>query len=267
MTDISMVLMTCDEYEDTWWPFVTQLRSNWPEFNMPIYLGAESKIFSYPGFDIRCPLSKGRVYSQWSKRLLELLDKIESEYVLFSLDDFWLTDKVDNTEFQHVFTYIKSNRNIGFICLLHEDKLFLNQEQRKLIIESEFEDLNEWKKGLPFRITTQAGIWRKKYLIKLLRSHESAWFFETRATWRSKFCKERVLNVKHSILNYPVGGVIGGGMLYRDYLPLYNKNITSKCLSRGLIDFGAPKNYPAIKKGFMYYYSIFKSVLPKWCSM
>lgn len=265
MENISMILMTCDKYEDTWYPFVTQLKSNWSEFNMPIYIGTETKKFSYQGFDIRCPLANGPVYNQWSNRLLKLLQHIDSDYILFFLDDFWLSEKVDNIRFENALSCLKSNSDIGFICLLHEEKYYLKPEQRINIVESEFEEFNEWKKGLPFRITTQAGIWKKKYLMKILRSHESAWYFETRATWRSKYYKERVLNAKKSIFNYPIGGVIGGGKLYRDYLHLYPEDITSRCTHRGIINFGDIRQYPGImNKGLKYYISIIKSAMPKW---
>ena len=263
--NVSMVLMTCDKYEDTWNPFFSQLKVNWPEFNMPIYLGSETKTFSFLGFNINCPLSREEPIEQWSMRLLKLIDKIDTEYILFFLDDFWLSQKVDNNCFNKIFSYMQENNDIGFVCLLHEEKKFITINRETLITSSEYDELNEWKKGLPFRITTQAGLWKKSYLIKLLRAHESVWYFETRATWRSKFCKERVFNVKDNLLNYPVGGVIGGGKLYKDYLHLYPKEITDMCSERGLIDFcdSDKRRYPQNPKGIKYYWDLLLSALPK----
>lgn len=264
MNRISMILSSCDKYEDLWYPFCYQLVANWPEFNMPIYLGTESKHFSFTGLDIRCPLSGGEIYRQWSERLLQLLKKIDDEYILFMLDDFWLTEKVDVAKFNRVFSYMRDNKNIGFICLLHEEKFFLKGEIRDKITASEYEDLNEWKKGLPFRITTQAGLWRKKYLIKLLRSHESAWYFETRATWRSKFYHERVFDVKRDIITYPIGGFLGGGKCYKDYIHYYPNEILDIPLKRGVISYGATKSYPKEARGILYYWNLLKSITPKW---
>ena len=264
MDNISMVLMSCDKYEDAWYPFFHQLKANWPEFDMPIYLGTESKCFSYDGLDIRCPLAGGKEYRQWSERLLQLLKKIDSEFILFMLDDFWLTSKVDKDVFMRIKSYIENDRYIGFVCLLHESKSFATDEQRKKIVSSKYEDLVEWEKGLPFRITTQAGLWRKSFLVKLLRSHESAWYFETRATWRSKFCKEKVYNVKESLLSYPTGGFFGGGKCYKDYIGLYPSEILQEPLKRGTISFGETRSYPPKSKGVKYCWELVKSVWPKW---
>ena len=114
--NISLIVSSCDKYEDAWVPFFTQLKKFWPEFNMPIYLGTESKTFQFEGFDIHCPLANGPVYSQWSERLLKLLDYIDTEYVLFALDDFWLTAPVDNSRFEKIVSYMSSDRRMGFTC-------------------------------------------------------------------------------------------------------------------------------------------------------
>lgn len=260
--NICMVLSSCDAYEDAWTPFCRQLTKNWPEFTMPIYLGTESKRFTYPGLNIQCPLADGKIYKQWSERLVKLLKKIESEYILFMLDDFWLTEPVNTHAFNEVFEYMKSNSKIGFICLKNENQTapgqenFVNECDCKLLYESLY--------GRIFRITTQAGIWRKKYLLKLLRSHESAWYFESRANWRSRFYTERIFDVKETILKYPVGGFFWGGKCYRDYVHLYEADVIRECIEkRGLINFGGRREYPKFEKGFSYYWSIFKSVMPK----
>ena len=260
-----MIVSSCDNYEDTWNPFFTQLKRHWPDFSIPVYLSTENKKYEHPGFDIRCPLSKQKTYSQWSKRLLKLLNSVEEDFVLFMLDDFWLTDKVDTMSLNMLYSYINSNRLIGFICLKNEIKDYTPDKDKKSVHDCEYPELWECSKEKSFRITTQVGLWKKKYLIKLLRRHESAWFFETRATWRSKFYKERVFDSKTDVLSYPVGGAIGGGKLYEDYLSLYDNDVYSEVLNkRGTIKYGAQRKYPKEPKGIAYYYSLFKSVLPKW---
>jgi len=263
--NIAMVLSSCDKYEDTWAPFFIQLHKYWPNFSMPVYLSTETKSYSFSNFKIECPLSKKKVYKQWSERLLKLLESVNEEYILFMLDDFWLTETVDTKSFLNCYTYLKNNSAIGFICLKQEIKDYSSQEDKNNVHDCEYPELWECSKEKAFRITTQAGIWRKKYLIKLLRKHESAWYFETRASWRSKFYKERVFDTKFNVLTYPVGGTIGGGKLYEDYLNLYPEEVYVEVLKkRGTIKFGALKQYPKEPQGIWYYYSLFKSMLPKW---
>lgn len=208
---ISMLFSSCDSYDDDWIPFFTQLKKFWPEFNMPIYIGAESKTFQFEGLDIRCPLSNGPVYRQWSKRLLKLLEYIDTDYVLFTLDDFWLTAPVDNTKFERILSYMEKDKRIGFVCLKQEIVPERTSEKdMAAAVECQYPELWRCLKDKSFRITTQFGLWKRSYLIKILRAHESAWYFETRATWRSKFCWERIYDVKESITIYPVGGFFGG---------------------------------------------------------
>ena len=259
-----MILSSCDSYEDAWYPFCHQLVTYWPEFDMPIYLGTESKTFKYEGLNIMNPLSGGKIYRQWSERLLQLLKRIDSEFVLFMLDDFWLTEKVDDSEFKRIFSYMEKDKSIGYICLKQEVKDYSSATDKANAVDCEYPELWECKANKSYRITTQVGLWRKKYLIKLLRSHESAWFFETRATWRSKFYRERVFDVKKTVLTYPIGGFFGGGKCYSDYIDLYPKEILEVPLKRGTIQFGATRTYPKDVKGIMYYWNLLKSISPKW---
>lgn len=262
---ISLVLCSCDSYEDTWVPFCTQLVKHWPGFNMPIYLCTESKTFSYPGLDIRCPLANGKVYKQWSKRLIKLLEKIDSEFVLFMLDDFWITESVDIQSFDRILNWMNEDKRMGFVCLRYEkrDKNTIPETIRRK--NCQYPLLIQCLPKEPFRITTQVGLWRKKYLLKLLRSHESAWYFETRATFRSRFYYERIYDVKRTVVNYPVGGFLGGGKCYKDYADLYPLEIIAPSVTkRGYINFGESRSYPGIKKGLSYYRSIALSLMPKW---
>lgn len=261
-----MLFSSCDIYDDAWVPFFTQLKKFWPEFDMPIYIGTETKTFKFDGFDIRCPLADGPIYRQWSERLLELLKYINTEYVLFALDDFWLTAPVDNTMFERIYSYMKQDKRMGFVCLKQEivpERTSANEMAS--VAECEYPELWRCLKDKSFRITTQFGLWKRSYLIKILRAHESAWYFETRATWRSKFYWERVYDVKKSITVYPIGGFFGGGKCYKDYIDLFDSELTYPCIEkRGFIHFGDHRNYTTKVKGVEYYWSIFRSMLPKW---
>lgn len=266
MNNISMLFSSCDKYDDAWIPFFTQLKRFWPEFDMPVYMGTESKTFQFEGIDVRCPLAREPQYTQWSERLLKLLEHVDTEYVLFTLDDFWLTAPVDNTKFEKIFSYMKNDKRMGFVCLKKE--IIHGKSSAKDIkaaVECEYPELWRCLKDKSFRITTQFGIWKKSYLKKMLRAHESAWYFETRATWRSKFYWERIYDVKESITIYPVGGFFGGGQCYKDYKTFFDEELIRPCVEkRGFIRFGDHRKYPPTPKGISYYWSIFLSMFPKW---
>lgn len=264
--NISVVLSSCDKYSDAWTPFCQQLIANWPGFNLPLYLNTETKAFNFDGLDVRCPFAgKNLHFKQWSDRLEKLLVLIPTDYILFFLDDFWLTQPVNIKAFEEIYSFMKNDGNIGFICLKREDKEYAKElvAKNKRISSSPY--LYECLGNMPFRITTQVGLWKKDYLIKLLRSHESVWYFETRATKRSKYYKEKIYGVYQDIFSYPVGGFLGGGKCYLDYVELYPYSVVSDCIEkRGTIKFGDTKTYPPHPNGIAYYWGLFKSIIPKF---
>lgn len=262
--NISMLFSSCDKYDDTWRPFFVQLKKFWPEFDMPIYMGAESKSFSFEGFDIRCPLANGPIYSQWSERLLKLLEIIESDYILFTLDDFWITQRVNDSVFRRISSYMENDRRMGFVCLKQELKEYSSKKDKESCINCQYPELWRCLKNKSFRITTQFGIWKKSYLVRILRSHESAWYFETRATWRSKFMWERVYDVKENVITYPIGGTIWGGRVYDNYLDFFDSELINPCIEkRGILHSGDHRSYPPEPKGWQYYMNLLLSMLPK----
>ena len=42
----SVLVTSCDSYDDTWEPFFTLLETMWPNCHYPIYLSTETKNFS-----------------------------------------------------------------------------------------------------------------------------------------------------------------------------------------------------------------------------
>ena len=155
-----------------------------------------------------------------------------------------------------------------FVCLKQE--IVPGRTSTKDInnaVSCDYPELWRCLKGKSYRITTQIGIWKRSYLIKLLRAHESAWYFETRATWRSKFYWERVYDVKESVFVYPVSGFFVGGKCCEDYKGLFDDELIRPCVEkRGFIQFEDRdhRDYPPTPQGLSYYWSVFRSALPKW---
>ena len=99
MEDCTLLLNSYDGGEDLWEGFFTALYVQWKEFDLPVVLNTETKKFDFKSLNIRtinCP--KKNV--SWGKRLIDCLKKIDTEYVLFFLDDFWLDAPVDNEYFE-----------------------------------------------------------------------------------------------------------------------------------------------------------------------
>jgi len=226
MQNISMLIGSCDAYSDLWMPFFYQLRKHWPGFDMPVYISTEAKKFSYDGFDIRYP-PNSTPEPCWSKRLMWMLQQIPTDFVLFMLDDFWIYQDVDVVAIEKVLSYMEQDPKMGFVCMQYEPKTFLGPEKMRKK-ECKYPELMRCMSNDLFRITTQAGIWRRDYLLKILRKNETPWDFEIMANFRSYFYSERIYDVKKSAIIYPRGGSIWTRKLYADYLDYYEPAIIAE---------------------------------------
>lgn len=210
--DVAFVLSSCDKCCDLWEPFFTLVKRHWPDFDYRVYLCTDSKQFSSEGFDVSCPLNM-RADSTWSENLMALLEQVDEEYVLLMLEDFWLKVDVDINRLHRYEQMMQEDKNIGFICLVHQ--LEPSEENP---ISSDYPELIEYGFRTPYRVTTQAGLWRRDYLQSLLRRHESAWWFEMFGSKRSRKSFYSSYVVRDSVFSYDEGGVLFRGSYVSEYV-------------------------------------------------
>ena len=85
--DVTILVNSCDLYEDAWDPFFRLLKIQWPDCAYPVILNTETKEYHCDFMDVRT-VKSGKKRS-WSARLKYALDQIETRFVLFSLEDFF----------------------------------------------------------------------------------------------------------------------------------------------------------------------------------
>ena len=181
---ITILVNSCDKYEDAWHPFFECLWLFAGELPYPIVLNTETKSFSSPHYDIltvNSPDSK-----TWSSRLLNVLEYIDTEFIFFLLDDYFLKDTFDRERFESVIDYMNIHPNVGIVDIRprwaeSEAENALNKERYKNI-EDSFVERNENS----FNITCSPAIWRTSVLKSLLRAHEDVWSFEYYSGIRAK---------------------------------------------------------------------------------
>ena len=151
---------------------------------------------------------------------MALLSGVDAEYVFFLLDDFWLKRTVDLERLARCEKIIKKDKSVGFICLIKQ----LEPSEANPVSE-EYPDLIEYGQNTPYRVTTQVGLWRKDYLMSLLRRHESAWWFEMFGSKRSRLSNYRSYVVRESIFDYDDGGVLFRGSYVKEYVEYFKDDI------------------------------------------
>ncbi|MCQ2744737.1 MAG: hypothetical protein MJ230_08130 [bacterium] len=180
--DVTILVNSCDLYEDAWYPFFYLLNEQWPGCPYKIVLNTETLNFSCDFLKVTTINSNPKF--SWSKRLLNVLSKIDTEFVFFVLDDEFLLKPVNVEEFDKLIGYMKNNPDVGVI---YPHK---NEKQPETIGGKYFSrDLIK----NAHRLVCIASVWRKDYLKKILRKHESPWEFEAYAPIRSKRYKYQIL--------------------------------------------------------------------------
>lgn len=234
MNNCTLLLSSCDNYEDTWCPFFTCLKKYWPDFNMKIILNTESKDYSFKGFDIETFNLFKTGEKRWSLRLKENLKKINTEYVLFMLDDFFITKKVDTNFIKTCIKWMNENKNIAVFSLAPcKDSKNIKSEKYK-----GFEKRN--RNGM-YRFNCQAAIWRKERLIKFLKDNESPWDWEIYGSIRSRKYKDDFYSLCENVklpIEYNFGFAICRGKWSKEFIiPLFEKlKININLNKRGLIE-------------------------------
>lgn len=112
---------------------------------------------------------------QWSNGLIEYLRGIEDELLVLMLDDYWLCRTADVTGVGTLADYM----------LLHPEVLRMDLTTDRLYAGGMFEvesfghyDVVETSAGTPYQMSLQAGIWRRRLLLDVLKPERSPWQVE-----------------------------------------------------------------------------------------
>ncbi len=187
--DVTILVNSCDKYEDAWEPFFRLLKIHWPECgDYKIVLSTESKVYNCDFLDVKTinpPLSLKN--SSWSARLNNALEQIDTEYILFFLEDFFLLEKVQTDIFKKALEIIESDQEIGLITFKTTD--LISMFSGKTDYEKCFYEV---RRNIPDRTNVLIGLWRKKYYLDLLYGEENPWEYERNSNIRSKFAGYKV---------------------------------------------------------------------------
>lgn len=244
----SILINTCDNFEDCWIPFFKLFSIYWPDYKGKIYLNTEYKDFNYQGLDIVCtkvcevnnfPKNKR---ATWSQCLKWALEQIDTDIVLYMQEDYFLKD------------IVKNNIINNFVDLMIVEKdiecIHLTDQGVKPLSLTKYLNLYDLDNSYIAIISCQVAIWRKELMKSHIRIHESAWNFEWWGTKRIRNKKNKIYVVDNNwvkkdffeIVPYIFTGVIGG----KWYSPVVNlfksHNIDIDFTNRGFYDINKKKS-------------------------
>jgi hypothetical protein len=207
MSEVSVVISTCDKYSDCWGPLAHGLDKYWPDCPYPIYLVTNVRDFPHP----RIQVIKTAKDMGWGERTAHALRRIDSPYILYMLEDFWIKRRVNSRSITDYVRYLEdgSAYYIGLMPFftMGWDMLPFPRDRR----------LGVLTRSASYRTALQAALWNKEVFLELLRTEESPWEFELIGTERSRKYEDKFLWIKREPwgtcengIKYTWSAVIGG---------------------------------------------------------
>lgn len=175
---MTILVNTCDANFDTVGPFFTLFNKYWKKCKYQIVLNTESKEYIDEKIINHKYSGESRV-NNYGKRLKQTIKDINSPYILFFLDDFFIRDYVDENEIEKIINIMDRNEDI---CCFSFDKwnndIFNEEDDR-------FRNYKKRSKYGKFRYNTQIAIWRKDILYASWKDYENPWQWESYGNMRS----------------------------------------------------------------------------------
>lgn len=231
---LTVLVNSCDAYEDLWIPFFTLYRKYWDDKSVRLLFNTESKDFSFDGLQIECIHCND---SRYGARMLNALSQIETEYVLILLDDFFLRSSVDLNRIFQITQWMDNDAEIA--CF--------NSECLDVYADWEVDRCPGFRRvppGNPYILNMQGAIWRTACLKKYWRPHVSPWEWEEYGSvLQLKYPQDKfyfIYDPNMTFLKYghhrtgDIWGVYRGKWVLEDVVPLFEKeNISVDFSKRG----------------------------------
>ena len=107
--DVTILVNSCDLYEDAWYPFFKLLQIQWPEAQKyDMILSTQTKKFNCDFLDIKTIASGDK---PWSTRIINCLNHIQSKYVLYFLEDEFLQQPVNIEWWEKMLDFMEENES------------------------------------------------------------------------------------------------------------------------------------------------------------
>lgn len=167
----SVIVNSCDKYEDAWYPFFELVKKYWKDCSFPFFLNTENKFYKHPGMDITTINYVPSIdKNTWGDRMLQCIDKIDTPFVILFLEDFFLQQPVDEQELDSCISMMEENENIVAIYFKQIEG-YTNQYE----FNDKYYHMAENKR---YKLNLQAGLWRTEILKQLISKDDSPWSLE-----------------------------------------------------------------------------------------
>lgn len=184
MDNIALVISTCDKFSDLWDTHIALYKKNWDGPFWKTYMVTDKPTDkSYDGVEI---IVAGENLD-FPMRLKYALGKIDKDYVLVTLDDYFLIEKTDALKLNYLAERAEKEK-IDYLMLYERRKT--NPKNFTSLDRLEPIDLTE-----KYAVTLYPAIWSKQFLYNSVKADMNPWYYEPSLT---NYAKDVGANCKFS---------------------------------------------------------------------
>lgn len=172
--NISLLIGTCDSYLE-FLPNCIKLADKYFEPNVKRVISGESQSHSYNGYDFT--LCKSNL---WGERILYSLNSIDTKYVFFILEDYYLCQKLSSDYISWLVKFMdrESAKKIMLSCM---------PENIGYTYSRTIDTIKQMTNRCDYLTSIQPSIWNVDHLKSILKPHYSPWDFEITGSNLLKF--------------------------------------------------------------------------------
>ena len=176
-TRIDILISTCDKFSDLWDAHILLMEENWPNRGGNTFLVTDAPT-SKTYHDVKI-VAAGEG-TEITQRLMVALEKVHTKYILFTLDDYFLTQSIDNSKLSHAIDFMEEE-GVDYLRLYPATKHYLKREGA---VASErypgFYHRNIQEGD--YKIVLYPGLWRTDFMRSTLDKPMNAWQYEVSLT-------------------------------------------------------------------------------------
>ena len=190
--DLSVIISTCDKFSDLWDANIQLLNQNWADRNAETFLVTDKP--TSRTFENVTVVAAGEG-TEITERLKTVLPLIKTKYILFTLDDYFLTQPI-----------VMSKKHL--------------RNRKAVEIEKDIYLLDNYAGD--YIVTLYAGIWRKDFMEKTLTENLNAWQYEVSLTRKARELNARCADSRRG--EFPILDVIRKGKVLTKARKYFNEN-------------------------------------------
>lgn len=166
--NISFLILSCDKFSDLWDGHIKLYNQNWQDRDFDTFIVTDKKTEkSFPGINIVSVTEQ----EDWTDRLRNALNLINTDYVFITLDDYFLIERVDNERMNKIMNLVIRD-GIDYV------RLFKRPVAATREPVDEMAGLFHVENDSEYSINLYPGIWKKEFLLFTLQQSLSAWRYE-----------------------------------------------------------------------------------------